>query len=38
MPRVTRTVTFEEFLALVPDGQKADLLDGVIHMAFSGRA
>jgi Uma2 family endonuclease len=33
MPRVTRTVTFEEFLALVPDGQKADLLDGVIHMA-----
>jgi len=26
-------VTFEEFLELVPDGDKADLLDGVIYMA-----
>src|SRR5205809_39351 len=25
--------TFEDFLELVPDGQKADLLDGVIYMA-----
>jgi Uma2 family endonuclease len=25
--------TFEEFCFLVPDGQKADLIDGVIHMA-----
>src|SRR6185503_14943770 len=33
MPRDTPAVTFEEFLALVPDGQKADLLDGVIHLA-----
>src|SRR6266545_3348224 len=33
MPRVTQPVTFDEFLVLVPDGQKADLLDGVIHMA-----
>jgi hypothetical protein len=24
---------FEEFLVLVEDGQKADLLDGVIYMA-----
>lgn len=26
-------VTFEEFCSLVADGQKADLIDGVIHMA-----
>jgi Uma2 family endonuclease len=26
-------VTFEEFVDLVPDGAKADLLDGVIYMA-----
>src|SRR5229473_164497 len=25
--------TFEEFLEIVKDGQKADLLDGVIYMA-----
>jgi len=25
--------TFEEFLEIAPDGQKADLLDGVIYMA-----
>src|SRR5262245_9265230 len=33
MPRVIPPVTVEEFLDLVQDGQKADLLDGVIHMA-----
>ena len=33
MPRVARPVTVDEFLTLVPDGQKADLLDGVIHVA-----
>ncbi len=26
-------VTVEEFYELVPDGQKADLIDGVIYMA-----
>ena len=26
-------VTFEQFCALVPDGQKADLIDGVIYIA-----
>jgi Uma2 family endonuclease len=26
-------VTFDEFCSLVPDGQKADLIDGVIYMA-----
>jgi len=26
-------VTIEEFYCLVPDGQKADLIDGVIYMA-----
>jgi len=26
-------VTYEEFCALVPDGQKADLIDGVVYMA-----
>jgi Uma2 family endonuclease len=25
--------TFEDFCALVPDGQKADLIDGVIYLA-----
>jgi Uma2 family endonuclease len=29
----TGTVTFEEFCRRIPDGQKADLIDGVIHMA-----
>lgn len=37
MIRTTRVgddlVTFDEFIQLVPDGQKADLIDGVIHMA-----
>jgi Uma2 family endonuclease len=28
-----RKVTFEEFCRLVPDGQKADLIGGVIYMA-----
>ncbi len=28
-----RPITFEEFCELVPDGQKADLIDGVIYMA-----
>lgn len=28
-----KRVTFEEFCRLVPDGQKADLIDGVIYMA-----
>jgi Uma2 family endonuclease len=32
-PLVTNRVTFEEFCRIVPDGQKADLIDGVIHMA-----
>jgi Uma2 family endonuclease len=29
----TGTVTFEEFCRRIPDGQKADLIDGGIHMA-----
>jgi Uma2 family endonuclease len=29
----TRMYTFEDFCALIPDGQKADLIDGVIYMA-----
>src|SRR2546425_484369 len=37
MPRSTKTrndrLTVDEFYQLVPDGQKADLLDGVIYMA-----
>jgi Uma2 family endonuclease len=37
MIRTTRVadelVTVDEFVQLVPDGQKADLIDGVIHMA-----
>ncbi len=28
-----KPITFEEFCALVPDGQKADLIDGVIYVA-----
>ena len=31
-------ITFEEFLDLVPDGQKADLIDGVIYMASPDNA
>src|SRR5438876_668178 len=37
MPRTAKTsddlITVDEFYELVPDGQKADLLDGVIYMA-----
>lgn len=35
VPRPVREgdITFEEFLHLVPDGQQADLLEGVIYMA-----
>src|SRR5260370_34285130 len=29
----TRRLTFEDFGIIVPDGQKADLIDGVIYMA-----
>src|SRR5581483_3314201 len=29
----TRSYTYEDFCALVRDGEKADLIDGVIHMA-----
>jgi Uma2 family endonuclease len=29
----TKEITFKEFCFLVPDGQKADLIDGVIYMA-----
>jgi Uma2 family endonuclease len=29
----SKPLTFEDFCALVPDGQKADLIDGVIYMA-----
>jgi Uma2 family endonuclease len=32
VPR-TDVYTFDDFCALVPDGQKADLIDGVIYMA-----
>jgi Uma2 family endonuclease len=32
-PTRTRGYTFEEFCLLVKDGQKADLIDGVIYMA-----
>lgn len=31
--RRTKLYTFEDFCALIPDGQKADLIDGVIYMA-----
>jgi Uma2 family endonuclease len=31
-------ITFEDFLALVPDGQKADLLNGVIYVASPDNA
>ena len=33
MPRATQPVTVDEFVSTVEDGQKADLLDGVIYMA-----
>ena len=33
MPRVTRPITVDQFVQLIEDGQKADLLDGVIYMA-----
>ena len=33
MPRATRPITVDQFIGLVPDGQKADLLDGMIYMA-----
>lgn len=33
MPRTIQPVTIEEFVLRVQDGQKADLLDGVIYMA-----
>ncbi len=33
LENATDLVTVEEFYRLVPDGQKADLIDGVIHMA-----
>ncbi len=32
-PTAGRLYTVEEFFELVPDGQKADLIDGVIYMA-----
>ena len=32
-PLAEDLATFDEFCTLVPDGQKADLIDGVIHMA-----
>jgi Uma2 family endonuclease len=31
-------LTFEDFLEIIPDGQKADLLDGVIYMASPDNA
>ncbi len=33
MPRATQPITADEFVERIPDGQKADLLDGVIYMA-----
>ena len=33
MPRIIEPVTAEDFVLMVQDGQKADLLDGVIYMA-----
>ncbi len=33
MPRAVQPVTVEEFASRLEDGQKADLLDGVIYMA-----
>jgi Uma2 family endonuclease len=32
-PRQITPYTFEDFCALIPDGQKADLIDGVIYVA-----
>lgn len=29
----TGTTTFTEFIALIPEDQKADLLEGLIHLA-----
>ncbi len=33
MPRSTQPITVDQFVELVEDGQKADLLDGMIYMA-----
>ncbi len=34
MPRrATRPITVDQFVELVEDGQKADLLDGIIYLA-----
>lgn len=33
MPRSTEPITVDQFVGLVPDGQKADLLDGMIYVA-----
>src|SRR5262245_10340403 len=33
MSRLAEPITAEEFVLLIPDGQKADLLDGVIYVA-----
>jgi Uma2 family endonuclease len=32
-PLATKRLTFEDFCIIVPDGQKADLINGVIYMA-----
>ena len=31
--RISKPLTYEDFCALVKDGEKADLIDGVIHVA-----
>ena len=36
MPRSTQPITVDQFVELVDDGQKADLLDGMICMASPG--
>ena len=33
MPRATQPITVDQFEGVVPDGQKADLLDGMIYTA-----
>ena len=33
MPRATQPITVDQFVGVVPDGQKADLLDGMIYTA-----
>ena len=33
VPVASDLITFEVFCAIIPDGQKADLLDGVIYVA-----